>query len=356
MTQALLIYHTSAALFTGFLLYFLSRIRAERAGYRAFLLLSIQLSMLMVGAVLYPLNGFGRIQLLVWGVFLYFPVFLLGTIILIRKSSSRFAVFLGIVLAAILLITVDAFLIEPRWLEVSYHTIESSKIDEPIRIAVLADLQNDKPGQYEVDVLERVRLIDPDLILLTGDYVQIHNHEEYLEAGVVLNEIFREAGLDPGLGVHAIRGNVDWSGWEIIFQDLDVNVIQETETFDLGPIALTGIGLLDSERTDLRISGSQKYHIVMGHSPNFSLGEIDGNLLLAGHTHGGQVQLPGIGPILTLSEVPRSWASGKTVLGQDQVLLVSRGIGLERGDAPRLRFLCRPELVIIDLQPPSNKP
>jgi len=89
----------------------------------------------------------------------------------------------------------------------------------------------------------------------------------------------------------------------------------------------------------------------MGHSPNFSLGEIDADLLLAGHTHGGQVQLPGIGPLLTLSLVPRSWASGLTEISPDQYLLVSRGIGLERGNAPQLRFNCRPELVILDLIP-----
>ena len=80
-------------------------------------------------------------------------------------------------------------------------------------------------------------------------------------------------------------------------------------------------------------------------------GEIDADLLLAGHTHGGQVQLPGIGPLLTLYGVPRDWASGLTEIHPGQYLLVSRGIGLERGNAPRLRFLCRPELIVIYLEP-----
>ncbi len=55
--------------------------------------------------------------------------------------------------------------------------------------------------------------------------------------------------------------------------------------------------------------------------------------------------------LLTLSRVPRSWTSGMTELPRGGRLLVSRGIGMERSGAPPLRFLCRPELVVVDLVP-----
>lgn len=61
--------------------------------------------------------------------------------------------------------------------------------------------------------------------------------------------------------------------------------------------------------------------------------------------------MPLLGPVMTLSQVPRSWASGLTELGSDAHLLVSRGVGMERGKAPRLRFLCRPEIAIVDVAP-----
>jgi predicted MPP superfamily phosphohydrolase len=67
------------------------------------------------------------------------------------------------------------------------------------------------------------------------------------------------------------------------------------------------------------------------------------------------VRLPGFGPILTFSQVPRAWAAGRTEIAPGTTLIVSRGLGMERHYAPRLRFLCRPELVFITLQPSQAK-
>ena len=129
--------------------------------------------------------------------------------------------------------------------------------------------------------------------------------------------------------------------------------IISTQTLDLGPVALTGLSIGDAFATDPDIpeTSEETFHIVMGHSPNFSLGTQEGDLLIAGHTHGGQVQLPLIGPLMTLSRVPRRWASGVTPLGDGRTLVVSRGVGMERGAAPQLRFLCRPQIVVIEIVP-----
>ena len=90
---------------------------------------------------------------------------------------------------------------------------------------------------------------------------------------------------------------------------------------------------------------------MLGHVPNYSLGQIEADLMIAGHTHGGQVRIPLLGPVFTLSQIPRSWASGMTEIVPGRYLIVSRGIGMERMNAPRMRFLCRPELVVLDLVP-----
>ena len=86
-------------------------------------------------------------------------------------------------------------------------------------------------------------------------------------------------------------------------------------------------------------------------SPILRWGRSTPTCLVTGHTHGGQVRLPIIGPLMTLSLVPRGWAAGLTELPGGGKLLVSRGLGMERGYAPRIRFRCRPELMVIDLVP-----
>ena len=84
----------------------------------------------------------------------------------------------------------------------------------------------------------------------------------------------------------------------------------------------------------------------------FSLDEPEADLMIAGHTHGGQVQIPYLGPVFTFSRVPRLWgAGGLFKFDSGKHLIISRGIGMERGYAPRIRFFCRPQLIFLDLLP-----
>jgi predicted MPP superfamily phosphohydrolase len=74
------------------------------------------------------------------------------------------------------------------------------------------------------------------------------------------------------------------------------------------------------------------------------------DLVVAGHTHGGQVQLPLFGPAITLTGVPRHVAAGGQHEINGNLIYVSRGVGIERGQAPRLRFMCPPEIAILELK------
>jgi predicted MPP superfamily phosphohydrolase len=104
-----------------------------------------------------------------------------------------------------------------------------------------------------------------------------------------------------------------------------------------------------------RLHGSC-YPIIMGHAPDFMQSVLrDGlqadALMVAGHTHGGQVQVPGFGPLITLSGVPRWLAGGGVFRHGETWLCCSRGIGMERSSAPRIRFWCRPQLLLLELAP-----
>ncbi len=312
----------------------------------------------LVGAVLAVIiDGphFGAIRLLAWMVFLYLPAFLIGAAVIFAGRESVVTCS-GVALSLILgLIAVDAFLIEPHWLEVTHVTLPSPKVDRKVRVVVIADIQTDRPGAYERRALQTAMDQSPDLLLFAGDMIHLsHRSRSYEEEVAALNALIREVGLEAPLGIYAVRGNVDRHGtWVSVFDGLPVEAILATETKDLGPVALTGLSLADAFGTDPVVppAPEEDFHIVMGHSPNFSLGITEGDLLIAGHTHGGQVQLPLVGPLMTLSQVPRSWASGVTSLGEERTLIVSRGVGMERSRAPQLRFLCRPQLVVIEVVP-----
>ncbi|MGB2962480.1 MAG: metallophosphoesterase [Anaerolineales bacterium] len=351
MTQALLIYNTLIFVLDLMLLVYLHRIKKERPVERTILLGIVLSCIIFLGAFFFPVDGFGLIQLFAWGTFLHLPLFFTAGGILLFRETKWFAYGLLILALLILGVAGDAFLIEPQKLEVTHTTLYSSKLDQAVTVALLADIQTDNPGSYEEQVLALTAAENPDLVLLAGDYLQIYDLENYQSAVLKFQNIFEKAQLDPPLGIFAVRGDAERDDWTAIFQDLGVDTFESMDSLDLGTLTLTGVSLHDSENPEMFIQGSEKYHIVFGHNPNYSLGEIDADLLLAGHTHGGQFQLPGIGPLLTISLVPRDWASGLTEISPGQYLLVSRGIGMERGYAPRMRFLCRPELVILEIKP-----
>lgn len=300
-------------------------------------------------------SGFASMRLLCFGVFVHAPLYAAIGCYLLRRTSRAGAILGGVSAVLLVAIGVDAFFIEPQWLEVTHHEIRSAKITKPLRIAVLADIQTDDVGDYEREVLRRVAAEKPDLILLPGDYLQCRD-PLWSEQRDKLRELFLEVNLQAPLGRIAVAGNVDHPDWPQIFTGTNVTASAETKVYDLdeGRIRVTGLSEPDSGALD----GASKlqtpdgaFHICVGHRPDFAISQPTPDLLIAGHTHGGQVQLPIIGPLLTLSRVRRSWAAGLTEINPGQHLFVSRGIGLERGAAPRLRFLCRPEVAILNIVP-----
>lgn len=303
-----------------------------------------------VGAVF-----FGLLQALAWLLFLYLP-----GVLAVAAVRCRGALRLATGALAVLLVAVgiDAVLIEPFDLQVRRTTVPVPGLSAPLRIALVADLQTDRVGDHERAAVRAVADAEPDLVLFAGDYIQLEDPVALQAERRALATTWSTAGPTPPLGAFAVQGDVDRPGWGAAFDPRDVHVAAAPiERHALGKIDLVLLDL-DTSRAPLtaplRPRPEAELTLVLGHRPDFSLGLEDAGpdtLLLAGHTHGGQVQLPLIGPLVTFSQVSRDRARGRSTLAGGATLVVSAGVGLERSTAPRLRFLCPPEVWIVDVVP-----
>lgn len=292
--------------------------------------------------------GFGTMRLAGHAIFIHAPALALARAWLDRSAASLLA---AIVLWAA---AVDAYLIEPYSLQIRRHTISSAEVRAPLRVAIVADLQMEELGEYEKSALRAVMAEKPDLILLLGDYA---DSPDAARLHAELNAFLREIDFGAPRGAFAVEGNTDHRGWERAFEGTRVRPI-DRQTLDIGDdVAVTGVGLavsFDPVHINNEVpSRPGRFHIVFGHAPDFAMGlrdRTDLDLLSGGHSHGGQVRIPGFGPIVTLSRAPRDWVDGIHDVGGAK-LVPSRGIGMERDRAPRIRFWCPPEIVIVDAVP-----
>ncbi|MFB6262374.1 MAG: metallophosphoesterase [Bradymonadaceae bacterium] len=253
--------------------------------------------------------------------------------------------------------------VEPEMVRVRRHTLPVENVEERVRIVHLSDIQTIDVGQRERRIFERIRRIDPDLVVHTGDVLAHPTRRELREVA----DMF--ATLDPPGGVLNVDGDADRALTDAEWEWFDRRAGTETlldrrRTVRVGGtridvLGLSGLGSRTVERPAVdewleSVDPADRHvHLVIGHAPDYML-ELRGadiDLALAGHTHGGQIRIPFYGPPVTLSEVPRSWARGVTRV-DGTYLNVSAGIGAERAQGlPPIRINCPPEFSVIDLVP-----
>ena len=265
-------------------------------------------------------------------------------------SRRRFLAFGAAGLAAAGL--ADTLWIEPHGVRVEELALPTGQHGRPVRLVQISDLHLEAFDSYFQQVAELVNGLSPDLIVLTGDYL-----EEERNIRAVL-DFLRQ--LQAPQGVYAVQGN--WEYWSRLEGE-------NLRRHFLG----TGVRLLINERADLEINGQRlsllgldypsssdqlrrlqeqadpaRFNLLLSHVPGFAHEQLERyiGLILCGHTHGGQVRLPLLPPLY----LPRY--SGRFVAGLYQVgrfgtlLYVTRGIGTS---VLPVRLNCRPEITVITL-------
>lgn len=253
--------------------------------------------------------------------------------------------------------------VEPYRLEVTRHEVRSERLRRPLRVAVLADLQTDAIGAFEERVFAELDAMGADLLLVPGDLLQ-HGFGARASAArerAELVALFAGLRNPPSLGMLMVGGDCEPRG--VGLPEAGVRLLEdEAVAFPAERLQVIGLTRPSSRRPieERFLAMARDFDgltIVLGHRPEFALSASGAGvplLCVAGHTHGGQVQLPLVGPLVTLSVIPRRMAGGGLFPLGDSWLCLSRGIGMERGYAPRIRFLCRPELVVLELAPAAT--
>jgi hypothetical protein len=126
-----------------------------------------------------------------------------------------------------------------------------------------------------------------------------------------------------------------------------------TCTFD----ARTDGQTLDQVMATIPDSPPAPFTLLLYHSPDLMPQAVRAgvDLYLCGHTHGGQIRLPLVGALVTSSRFWKKYEMGRYV-EKNTMMYVSRGIGMEGMGAPRARFLCPPEIELIELRGPDTSP
>lgn len=263
-----------------------------------------------------------------------------------------------IVLFIVLIFAWSAF-IEPNMLVITNYNIKQNNL-KGLKIVFVSDFHvNPYQKQNLKKLVKEVNAQNPDLILTTGDFVYGYNKNETMPIQDIAKEL---SGLKSKYGIYTVLGNHDWiQGGEEIEKALEANGIivlgNENKIVHIKnqKIYIAGVEDITTRNIDLvkALNKISSPSILLTHSPdvfpfvthesNRQLTDIV-DLTLAGHTHGGQIVLPGYGPIIVPSDYGKKYASG-LIKEKGKKMIVTKGIG---NSILPLRFNCPPEIVVIN--------
>ncbi|MDD5054741.1 MAG: metallophosphoesterase [Candidatus Peribacteraceae bacterium] len=287
-----------------------------------------------------------------------------------RRLAARLGVravgwtcFLGV------LLSMYGSFIEPRIITVTTADIPFP-LEHPVKIVVISDLHvGPYKGRTFVErLVSRTNALLPDIIVLDGDFVlssEVTNAE--------LTALAPLKNLRPTVGTFAVLGNQDHGISRSLLpkkrpssdradlvmetlQSFGITVLKNTNTtVNLGTETLTITGIDDPWAGKADIVGAfdgiapGTPTILLAHNPDVVLDPLasQAQLIVSGHTHGGQIRLPWYGALSTLPiHIPQRFDQGIFTLQSGSTLAITRGVG-ESG--PRVRLSAPPEVMMLTL-------
>jgi len=278
-----------------------------------------------------------------------------------RWSKRIKVVLISLPLLAVLLLFWATF-IEPNRLVVRHETIQIANWPTQmsgLKIAVISDIH---AGGWAIDeqklklIVQRTNELQPDLILIAGDYMTSDGWMKHRVKPEVFAAILKD--FRAPFGVYSVLGNHDW-WWDgrSVRSGLEANGIKvledEVAQLNVRGMSLWLVGLADLwtrpqhvTETIAKVPEGETI-IALTHNPDiFPKLPQRVQLLIAGHTHGGQVRFPIIGTVIQPSDYGQKYVRGH-VFENGHHLFVTSGIGTS---ILPVRFCVPPEIVLLTLK------
>jgi len=255
----------------------------------------------------------------------------------------------------------DSFYWENNHLEVTAYdwpTQKFAKGASRVRLVQISDLHLKKFGGFEKQVAQRVNELKPELLVMTGDFIEDNDKFGELEEFLKL--------LPQACPKLAVLGNWDhWSGVKVkefdrAFTELGIELLDNSRE-KLGSeyqhMCIIGVddptnGWDKLDKAAEHLSDRQ-FNLFLAHSPNIitRIRDLPIDLMLCGHTHGGQVRLPGVKPFW-LPRKCEGYVAG-FYEKNGKTMYVNRGLG---NSVVPVRFRCLPEITVFTIKPAKQEP
>lgn len=270
--------------------------------------------------------------------------------------------FIVLAIAAVLLLLLFLGATDNR-LTVRRYTVATDKINGTIRIVMVSDLHSAPFGEDQGELVRAIKKEEPDVVVFIGDMCDNWEKHELAE------DVFR--AITPLYPCYYVTGNHEyWTGRsaEIValFEQYDLTVLSGTS--DVLPVngqSINICGITDADAQFYTENGrtteqqlealaatlsDDMFTILLAHRPEFfeTYAQYDYDLVLSGHTHGGQIRIPGL--INGVYAPNQGWFpkyAGGRYEGNGTVMIVGRGLANNGGAVPRI--FNPPELVVADI-------
>ena len=277
-----------------------------------------------------------------------------------KKHRGRGCLTALIILA--LIAAAAAFLIKDSRddLEISRYEVKSQKLPESFdgfKIVQLSDLHGAEFGEDGMELVEKVKELEPDMIALTGDFVTDEGDLAAVEKlAARLTELcpvyFISGNHEFGSGLAVkVRNILERAGVKYLSNEY-LTISRGEDGILLGgvedPLAYTDMLSPDELAQKMNDAAPDAFKILLGHRNYWmtEYPELPVDLIFCGHAHGGLIRIPGVGGLIgTDRRLFPDFDAGEYNNGR-YTLIVSRGLG---NSVPIPRVFNRPEIVCVEL-------